>query len=278
VGLLNWVNNAGLEQAALAYAKLGWPVLPLEPRDKRPLTMHGLKDASTESEQIRTWWRQWPKANIGLRTGIAFDALDLDGPESKIAMTRLAPKYYHKGPISSTGKGYHLLFSVTGAKNHTRINGFPIDFRGDNGYIVAPPSVHPNGHRYKWAREGPLEEAPDWLLPLVFPPKLERTSDPNDPKIRAMLAESGDIVEMMSAISTGPDNGAPQRIGNRYVLYCPFHADDTASLVLYMDSNSFFCFGCGAWGDPLNVKYWLETGRLRKSEARKVSPIVGVTP
>ena len=33
---------------------------------KHPRTKHGLNDASTQPDQVRLWWRQWPNANIGV--------------------------------------------------------------------------------------------------------------------------------------------------------------------------------------------------------------------
>lgn len=261
------LNSKTLKESAKWYALNGWPVVPLEPRDKRPLTsppelMHGLKDATTSILQADEWWTRWPNANIGLRTGIAFDVLDLDGPAAQAKLAQVAPKYRHTGPIASTGKGYHLFYAVTGSKNHSGLFDTTIDFRGDNGYVVAPPSVHPSGHKYVWALgmpAGVLPDAPDWLKEALFPPKVERTTDPNDPRIRGLISREKDIVTQFTALY-----GDVRRVGDRYVLYCPFHQDDTASLVLYPDTNSFFCFGCGEYGDPLNVARWMRTGTLRR--------------
>lgn len=47
-------QNAKLA-AALDYAAHGWAVLPLEPNGKRPITAHGVKDASKDAEQIKRW-------------------------------------------------------------------------------------------------------------------------------------------------------------------------------------------------------------------------------
>src|ERR1039458_2652020 len=81
-------------EAALAYASRGWPVLPCEPRGKRPLgrfVAHGLTEATTDPATIEEWWRAEPEANIGLRTGVAFDALDVDSDEGMAALAIQIP-------------------------------------------------------------------------------------------------------------------------------------------------------------------------------------------
>src|SRR6516162_3950542 len=65
--------------SALKYATvLHWPVFPLKPRTKEPATAHGFKDATTDPEQIRRWWKQHPDYNIGTPTGLIFFTLDVD--------------------------------------------------------------------------------------------------------------------------------------------------------------------------------------------------------
>ena len=61
---------ASLLDAALHYAlTLRIPVFPCNPDDKRPLTLHGFKDASREEAQVRAWWTRFPDAMIGIPTG-----------------------------------------------------------------------------------------------------------------------------------------------------------------------------------------------------------------
>ena len=67
------------------------------------------------------------------------------------------------------GGGRHVYFSHPGGVVHNRANIQPgIDLRGDGGCIVAPPSVHPSGKRYRWKKghapgDVKLARLPDWL-------------------------------------------------------------------------------------------------------------------
>lgn len=256
------LNNGNLLHAARAYASAGWPVLPLTPRAKTPLgnlVPRGLLNASTDLDQIERWWQQAPTANIGLRTGVAFDVLDLDGPPALQGLALLAPGYQHRGPVASTGKGYHLLFEVTGAKNGANLRD-KIDFRGQNGYIVASPSTHPNGHQYAWTRNGMFElpEAPDWLMDLLFPPAPPRQPPSDPPMVIGAALSALDIVAEFQRMGC-----QLRRSSNRYHTTCLFHADSTPSLVIYPETQSFYCFGCGAWGDALNLLNFERNGQLR---------------
>ncbi|MEX1024432.1 MAG: DNA primase [Planctomycetota bacterium] len=40
--------------------------------------------------------------------------------------------------------------------------------------------------------------------------------------------------------------------GRRFMGRCPFHRDDRPSLVVYPDTRSYYCFGCGAGGDVID--------------------------
>lgn len=173
-----------LRCAALEYASLGWRVFPLKPREKKPLTPHGFKDGTTDRATIEAWWTRWPDANIGIATGGGLLVLDVDGLEGKAALSALS---FHSdlpsAPSQSTGKGRHYFFRVEFETQNTAGKvGKNIDTRGDGGYVVAAPSVHPNGAQYRWLDDVPplgaladLPHAPEWLLSLVTAP--ERTTE-----------------------------------------------------------------------------------------------------
>lgn len=172
--------------AALAYAVRGWPVLPLEPRGKRPLgslVPHGVKGATTDAATIRGWWTREPDANVGIATGAAagFDVLDVDGEEGAASLAELERKH---GPLPTTpealtgGGGRHVLFAhADGLRNAVRFAP-GLDVRTDGGYVVAAPSVHPSGRIYTWEVtrdpvDTPLAPWPAWLVaPIAERPTL----------------------------------------------------------------------------------------------------------
>lgn len=160
-----------MKEWALAYAGMGCAVFPLRPRDKRPATENGCKAATTDKQQIESWWDACPDYNIGIATGSISGGLvviDLDVDEDKGISGYESLKDWQRenGELpetwtSITGRGgYHFLYR-DGASNRNRAGLYEgVDIRGEGGYIVAPPSVHPNGRRYEWEqRPGDCEIA-----------------------------------------------------------------------------------------------------------------------
>jgi hypothetical protein len=186
-----------LLEAALGYAAWGVPVYPVHwphsdaagaglacscPRGrycdrpaKHPLVRHGVRDATTSPAQLERWWQRWPHANIGLATGVVFDALDIDGPSGLAALRQLAGAVGLRlpGPLVATGGGgWHSWFAPTGLGNRPP-RGLPhVDWRGRGGCVLAPPSRHASGQPYRWLRspdQAPLPEVPKVLRVLLDP-------------------------------------------------------------------------------------------------------------
>ena len=155
---INELNNRPprLREAALAYAGYGWPVFPLKPHAKTPATRNGFKDATLDFERIDTWWKRHPDSNIGLPTGHAFDVIDIDVPDGRgsyeaiLVADELVPDVH--GQVATASGGMHLYVKPSGDGNRAGI--YPgIDYRGDGGYVVAPPSTL-----------GPPERAWSWTV------------------------------------------------------------------------------------------------------------------
>ncbi len=202
-------------KAALYYAKLGLRVFPVHSmRDgacscggqpkcrpgKHPRVNHWPNSATTDENQIRRWWTQWPDANIGIATGPESGVwvLDLDGPKG---IADLAAMEAQNGPVPKTvsaatgGGGRHLYFKypkdIRVGSGSKKRSGKAIDFRGAGGYIIAPPSNHHSGRSYDW--ETPpgvlaFAEAPEWVITFVNVP-IKSISNINVDDSDALLME-----------------------------------------------------------------------------------------
>jgi hypothetical protein len=159
---------------ALGYVRQQLPVFPVRARGKRPLTEHGLNDATTDPEAVDDYWRRWPGANIGLAIPPGLVVVDIDDPEALLRL-KAEDRHLPASAKSLTPRGCHLFYR-TEVEIRNAVQIFPgVDLRGVGGYVVVPPSVHPCGARYTWevplAPEN-LADAPDWLVEAA----LERTA------------------------------------------------------------------------------------------------------
>ncbi len=175
-------RDDAMVEFALDFAAQGWPVIPLGARGKGrkepdgQLVRHGVKDASCDPKRIKSWWYRRPEANIGIACGAAsgFDVLDVDARHDGFrTLHELERKHgaFPETPIAQTGGGgLHILLKHDG-RIGSRL-GPGIDVKSTGGYIVAPPSIHPSGRRYRWDRDHHPDDidiapAPLWLARLA---------------------------------------------------------------------------------------------------------------
>lgn len=147
---------------ARKYAEAGLAIIPVNPKTKSPYTNHGSKDASRDLRQVDLWWQTFPDANVGIVTGqinggLVVVDLDVDPNKGIDGVAELREWERHNGRLPDTWRaitgrgGAHLYFQAPGddVRNHVKFLDC-IDIRGEGGYVVAPPSVHPNGNLYYW--------------------------------------------------------------------------------------------------------------------------------
>lgn len=154
-----------LHDAAVSYARdYGMAIHPLRMRDKRPATENGLKDATTDVDQIDQAWRAMPNLNIGMATGkpsggiIVID-VDVDDEKGYDGLEYLRKWERERGELPETvmaitGRGgTHLFYRANREIRNIANEEHHIDVRGDGGYVMVAPSIHPNGREVQWEND-----------------------------------------------------------------------------------------------------------------------------
>ena len=174
------VREGELLEAALGYARRGWPVFPVwHPTEdggcacpkgldcsspaKHPmgdLVSKGLKNATTDPDVVRAWWTRRPRANIGMatgrRSGVLVVDIDLDkgGFETLAALIHRHEEWPEAPAVRTGGGGLHFFYqNPKGAEirnDASRKLGPGIDVRGEGGYVLLPPSTHATRRVYEW--------------------------------------------------------------------------------------------------------------------------------
>jgi len=170
--------SSRLLSSALSYAKHGFHVFPVWPNRKKPIIKDWPNRATTDEVTIRRWWSRDPDANIGIATGPSgLIAIDVDVKNGAIGMESWRDILQEHGQAlgetltteTPTG-GLHMIYRSNGlpVRNSAGKLASGIDVRANGGYIIAPPSIHPNGGAYSWA----MGCAPDDIELLPFPASL----------------------------------------------------------------------------------------------------------
>ena len=165
---------------ALYYCSLGWSVVPVHPGEKIPAEKWArFQTTPADPAQIRAWFDYIPDCGIGLVQGRAAGTivLDFDGDLGHQTLAELEAKGLPMTTRQITpGGGVHVLLRHPGGRVVTRIKVLPgMDVRGDGGFIVAAPSVHPSGRFYAWDVDNhpddiPVADCPTWLVGIISAP------------------------------------------------------------------------------------------------------------
>ena len=161
---------------ALAYARLGWHVLPVWSVDaqgqcrcgrphgekghtpgKHPqtnLVPHGHQDATTDERTIRDWWAVDPDAGIGISLAASgLLALDIDPRnDGRDTLAKIEAEHgvLHSDCIAITqGGGEHRLFCADPEMSYPGTLGTGLDLK-HHGYICVAPTLGTSGD-YRWA-------------------------------------------------------------------------------------------------------------------------------
>lgn len=164
------MENNPILQAARDYLSCGWSIIPVSRESKRPIiAWKEYQQRYAKEAEINQWFGSGP-LNIGIVTG----------PISNLCVVDVDPRHHgddsaHELGLSDpdvvTGSGgAHYYYSGLLASQANICAGLPgIDFRGQGGYVVAPPSIHPEtGREYKWLRRLPEQLRDSSEIPSGF--------------------------------------------------------------------------------------------------------------
>jgi len=167
---------------ALAYARHGWKVFPLDPESRKPLAAcvpHGFLDASRDEGQIKAWWAVHPTAGIGVvpfSAGLV--AIDIDTKPGQVGRESLEALEAVHSPLPPTltartpSGGEHRLFTCKRGFGNGRL-GKNIDIRCASGYVAVEPTTI-DGKTYSWLDWEPttgeipeIAELPEWVAGIL---------------------------------------------------------------------------------------------------------------
>src|SRR5215203_2556672 len=155
--------------AAVGYRRGGWCPIPIK-RGSKQTSLSQLApylNRPATQEELRSW--AW--SGVGIVTGPVSGVLvlDVDGSEGEDELRK------HGHPVTpmvrTASGGLHLYFKHPEQHVRTGIRVAPgLDVKATGGYVVAPPTLGPNGQPYEWIvspEEAELAELPGWLMDLL---------------------------------------------------------------------------------------------------------------
>ena len=209
-------------EIVLKYLETDLSFIPLRPGTKEPAlsSWKEFQDRRPSAEEVAEWCAEFPSCNWGIVTGelSGLVVLDFDSGDAEVkARERGLPETL----TVQTPRGRHCYFKHPGGSVQSRAGLFDdLDVRADGAYVVAPPSVGPDGSPYRWEQDETqrtLAELPDWVasaLPedptpaevadLVLP-ETKPDEPPTDPQKYALTALDREL-EILAGTPEGGRN------------------------------------------------------------------------
>jgi len=154
-------------QAALKYLNdYHFSVIPCNKNKKPFIRWEEFQKRLPTTEEINKWWQDYPEAQVGIVTGIisGLCVIDLDDAEAGKAFEELVPDSLLMPTVITPRGGKHHYFKCVDATltNKAMLLGKKMDFRGNGGYVLAPPSTNGKGNKYTF-----LSSLKDIALPYL---------------------------------------------------------------------------------------------------------------
>ena len=154
-------------EEALYYHSLGWSIIPIKTNSKIPaISWQEFQTRKATRGEVEKWFTN-TEYNIGLVCGKISNVsvVDIDEYKKPDTLDISSPVF-----VNTPRGGRHLYFKYSEKILTTANADLAIDIRSDGGYVLLPPSIHPNGKPYTWGNKkliSNLPEAPE-VLKKVF--------------------------------------------------------------------------------------------------------------
>jgi len=161
--------------AALACIKAGVSIVPINHKTKKPaLKWKQYQTAIADEATVRRWFASGIQsfAVVGGKVSGGLLVLDFDAPGFCERFAVAAGNLANGLPTQQTGGGgYQVLLRCPDPGGNNKLAWTPaeqedsgrtiaIETRGEGGYAVVAPSLHPSGERYKWLGELTAADVP----------------------------------------------------------------------------------------------------------------------
>jgi len=196
------IKNPMLKRA-LFYRKREISVIPVG-RNKKPLFKwkEYTKRLPTRTE-IKQWWKDYPDANVAIITGeiSGVTVVDIEkGGETDYLPNTLVSK--------TGGGGYHYYYKYSERFNNgVRVKKLT-DIRNNSGYVVAPPSMHESGKKYKWNNKEDLAPFPIHLF--------------HEEAVEDAKKKENQWSELLEGVSGGMRNDSAAKVCGLFLTKTPF--------------------------------------------------------
>jgi hypothetical protein len=226
-------------------------------------TWNTYKERQPTDDELRLWFALSGQRNLGIVTGfdnltvIDFDSFDAWDAWSKLAgdCDLLARHSYRVW----TARGVHVYLRTQEPVASYSVG--QIDIKARWGYVLGEGSVHPTGAAYR-GNGGMIPTLPDMTglfgleRPVQSPssdcePRVQY-DDPWDSADHATGPIAMGAIEAIKLRFTPADILGLGATRGRVTIKCPLHHDTSPSFVIYPDGH-WRCFGCGAYGDALDL-------------------------
>ena len=215
------------------YQAKGLSIFPLWPKKKKPIEEWTIWQQSRPTPQeVESWFKNGTKKNVAIVTGQVSGYIVLDEDKPPVFQAWLKEHGYtipatatvktstYKDDQGNAHQKFHYYFKHPGGKIKNMIKKIPgADIKADGGYVVAPPSIHPNGEQYEWCFGLGLDDygdvpAPPWLLEFI-----EREVSPQVPLASGDLLPPDEdwVTNALRGVNKGERNNIAAKLAGYYL-------------------------------------------------------------